>query len=381
MSTTAPRTTTSRATPGTTGTTGTTRAARRRSTAAAAVLAAGTLVLAGCGGTDGPAAADDTIGVSLITKTDSNPFFVAMREGAQEAAAEEGVDLTLAAGTSDADEAGQVEAVEDAVARGDAGILITPNGPGVNQAIEDARAAGLLVLALDTPPDPADVVDATFATDNVRAGELIGEYAAARLDGQPAVIAMLDLLDDVDVSVDWQRDQGFLAGMGIDTADPETKGDEAPTGAYTGGAGGDYTIVCNEPTQGAEDGGRTAMENCLRRDPSVNVVYTVNELSAVGAQQALAAAGRDDVVVVSVDGGCDGVSAVEDGLIDATAQQYPVEMARLGVAAVADLARGGEAPEPTEGKSFVDTGVQLVAGTPVDGVDALDVAEGTELCW
>lgn len=369
MSTTAPRTTTR-----------STSAARRRGTAVAAVLAAGTLVLAGCGGSSGgePAGADETIGVSLITKTDSNPFFVAMREGAQEAAAEEGVDLTLAAGTSDADEAGQVEAVEDAVARGDAGILITPNGPGVNQAIEDARAAGLLVLALDTPPDPADVVDATFATDNVRAGELIGEYAAARLDGQPAVIAMLDLLDDVDVSVDWQRDQGFLAGMGIDTADPETKGDEAPTGAYTGG---DYTIVCNEPTQGAEDGGRTAMENCLQRDPSVNVVYTVNELSAVGAQQALAAAGRDDVVVVSVDGGCDGVSAVEDGLIDATAQQYPVEMARLGVAAVADLARGGEAPEPTEGKSFVDTGVQLVAGTPVDGVDALDVAEGTELCW
>ncbi len=377
MSTTAPRTTTPRTA------SRTARTARRRGTAAATVLAAGALVLAGCGSSSGgePAGADEAIGVSLITKTDSNPFFVAMREGAQEAAAEEGVDLTLAAGTSDADEAGQVEAVEDAVARGDAGILITPNGPGVNQAIEDARAAGLLVLALDTPPDPADVVDATFATDNVRAGELIGEYAAARLDGQPAVIAMLDLLDDVDVSVDWQRDQGFLAGMGIDTADPETKGDEAPTGAYTGGAGGDYTIVCNEPTQGAEDGGRTAMENCLQRDPSVNVVYTVNELSAVGAQQALAAAGRDDVVVVSVDGGCDGVSAVEDGLIDATAQQYPVDMARLGVAAVADLARGGEAPEPTEGKSFVDTGVQLVAGTPVDGVDALDVAEGTELCW
>jgi fructose transport system substrate-binding protein len=369
-------------TPRTSPTGPTTTAARRRP-AAAAVLAVGALVLAGCGGGSAgePAGADETIGVSLITKTDSNPFFVAMREGAQEAAAEEGVDLTLAAGTSDADEAGQVAAVEDAIARGDAGILITPNGPGVNQAIEDARAAGLLVLALDTPPDPADVVDATFATDNVRAGELIGEYAAARLDGQPAVVALLDLLDDVDVSVDWQRDQGFLAGMGIDTADPETKGDEAPTGTYTGGAGGDYTIVCNEPTQGAEDGGRTAMENCLQRDPSINVVYTVNELSAVGAQQALAAAGRDDVVVVSVDGGCDGVSAVEDGLIDATAQQYPVEMARLGVEAVADLARGGEAPEPTEGKSFVDTGVQLVAGTPVDGVDALDVAEGTELCW
>ena len=81
--------------------------------------------------------------------------------------------------------------------------------------------------------------------------------------------------------------------MGIDVADPKKNGDEAKTGKYTGGKGGDYTIVCNEPSNGAEDGGRTAMENCLSKNPNINVVYTINEPAAVGANAALKAAGID----------------------------------------------------------------------------------------
>ena len=123
------------------------------------------------------------------------------------------------------------------------------------------------MIALDTPPDPADTVDITFATDNFKAGELIGKWAAGTLDGKEATIAMLDLFNDKVVSVDYNRDQGFLTGMGIDVKDKTKNGDEAKTGNYTGGKGGDYTIVCNEPTQGAQDGGKTAMENCLSKNP------------------------------------------------------------------------------------------------------------------
>ena len=74
--------------------------------------------------------------------------------------------------------------------------------------------------------------------------------------------------------------------MGIDVADPKKNGDEAKTGKYTGGKGGDYTIVCNEPSNGAEDGGRTAMETCLTKSDGINVVYTINEPAAVGASAA-----------------------------------------------------------------------------------------------
>jgi fructose transport system substrate-binding protein len=319
------------------------------------------------------------VGVSLITKNSSNPFFVSMQQGARREAEARGVDLTIAAGKRDGDEETQVQAIENAIARGERGILITPNGPGVNAALRKAREAGLFVIALDTPTDPPEVVDVTFATDNFRAGTLIGGWARAQLGGRRATIALLDLFSDKVVSVDYERDQGFLTGMGIPTADPRRNGDEAKTGAYDGG---EYSIVCNEPTLGAEDGGRTAMERCLSRSPEVNVVYTINEPSALGAFKALQAAGREKgVLIVSVDGGCAGVNLVKEGIIGATAQQYPVRMAALGVEAIVGIAKGAERPRNSAGRAFFDTGVALVTDRPVTGLDSIDSGQGLARCW
>jgi fructose transport system substrate-binding protein len=331
-------------------------------------------VLSGC--TSGPR---PDVGVSLITKNSSNPFFIAMQQGARKQAAVTGVDLTIAAGRRDGDEEGQVQAIENAVARGERGILITPNGPGVNAALRRARTTGLFVIALDTPTDPPSVVDVTFATDNFNAGMLIGRWARTQLSGRPATIALLDLFADKIVSVDVARDQGFLTGMGIPLADPKRNGDEPKRGRYNGG---EYTIACNEPTLGAEDGGRTAMEACLARDPQINVVYTINEPSALGAYKALQAAGRDKgVLIVSVDGGCGGVRLVQDGVIGATAQQYPLKMAALGVEAIAKIARGGPRPQNSTGLEFFDTGVALVTNKPVAGLPSLSAVEGLGSCW
>ena len=134
----------------------------------AVAATAGLLTLAACGGSDDKSGSstEKKIGVSLITKDSTNPFFVAMQKGAKEEATKNNVDLTVASGKADGDEQGQVQAIENAIAQGQKGILITPNGPGVNSAIKKARDAGLYVIALDTPPDPADTVDITFATDN-----------------------------------------------------------------------------------------------------------------------------------------------------------------------------------------------------------------------
>ncbi|MGS2619766.1 substrate-binding domain-containing protein [Micromonospora sp. LZ34] len=354
---------------------------RRPTALLVAAAAATSMVVSGCGGSgdEGSGDGDSTVAVSLITKNSTNPFFVTMQQGAKKAADAEGVKLNLAAGKEDGDEAGQVQAIEDAIARGDDGILITPNGPGVNPAIKKARDAGLYVIALDTPPDPADTVDITFATDNFKAGELVGKWTAVQLAGKPATIALLDLFNDKIVSVDYNRDQGFLTGMGIDTADKKKNGDEAKTGNYSGGT---YTIACNEPTQGAEDGGRTAMENCLNRNPDINVVYTINEPAAVGAYKALQAAGKTQgVLVVSIDGGCDGVKQVKDGVIGATSQQYPLKMAELGVQAIKKIANDGEKPQVTGGLDFFDTGVTLVTDKPATGVESITSADATGRCW
>jgi fructose transport system substrate-binding protein len=121
--------------------TGSSPAASGAATSAPVVSGAGT-------GSGGP------IGVTLITKTATNPFFVAMAAGAKESADKLGITLTVAAGAEDGDTATQITAIENAISRGDKGILITPSGPDVNPAIKKARDAGLTVIALDTPPDP-----------------------------------------------------------------------------------------------------------------------------------------------------------------------------------------------------------------------------------
>jgi fructose transport system substrate-binding protein len=363
------------------------RSTATRLLAAGAVLTLAGLGLSACGGTSAPAAtgtasAGEKVGVSLIVKTTTNPFFVSMEDGAKKAAEAEGVDLKLAAGKADGDEDTQIQAIENAISKGDKGILITPNGPSVVDALKKAKDAGLFVIALDTPPDPADAADITFATDNFAAGELIGKWTAAQLAGKKAVIALVDLFDDKVVSVDYNRDQGFLTGLGIETADKKKNGDEAKTGKYTAGKGGDYEIVGSQASQGAEDGGRTAMETLLAKNPNVNVVYTINEPAAAGAFEALKAAGKEkDVLIVSVDGGCSGVNNVKSGVIGATAQQYPVKMAELGVKAIVDLAKTGKKPANSEGLDFYNTGVQLVTDKPADGIKSITTTDASKICW
>ncbi len=319
-----------------------------------------------------PAMADG-VSACLITKTDTNPFFVKMKEGAEAKAAELGMTLKSYAGKIDGDHEAQVAAVEACIADGAKGILITASDTkAIVDSVKAARDAGLLVIALDTPLDPIDAADATFATDNFQAGLLIGQWAKATM-GDAAANAKIALLDLAisQPSVDVLRDQGFLQGFGVDLGDPNKWGDES-----------DARIVGNEVTSGNEEGGLKAMETLLAKDPEINVVYTINEPSAAGAFEALKAIGREkDVLIVSVDGGCPGVANVKDGIIGATSQQYPLQMASLGVEAIAKFAADGTKPAPTEGKAFFDTGVALITDKPAAGVESIDTAKGKELCW
>jgi len=318
-------------------------------------------------------AAGHSTSACLITKTDTNPFFVKMKEGATAKAEELGIELKSFAGRIDGDHETQVQAIETCIADGAKGILITASDTSsIVSSVQQARDAGLLVIALDTPLEPIDAADATFATDNFRAGLLIGQWARARM-GDAAADAKIATLD-LNVSqptVDVLRNQGFLEGFGVELNNPDVIGDEE-----------DPRLVGSDVTDGNEEGGRRAMENLLARDPMINVVHTINEPAAAGAYEALKAFGREnDVLIVSVDGGCPGVQNVADGVIGATSQQYPLLMASLGIEAIKAWADEGVKPEPTPGKAFFDTGVALVTDEPVDGVESISVAEGMDLCW
>jgi len=363
---------------------GLTRQRRRGRLGVVAFGALVTLTVAACGSSasagNPSASTAQKVGVALILKNFTNPYFVSMKNDAQAEATKIGVDLTVTAGTKDGDVATQIASIENAVSAGDQGILITPNGPGVNPAISKARQAGLFVIALDTPPNPANTVDITFATDNLAAGKLIGQWTAAQLAGKPATIAMLDLFNDQIVSVDVNRDHGFLEGMGINPGDPSKNGGETAAGSYTGG--GTYSVVCHQPTQGAQDGGKTAMETCLSKNPNINVVYTINEPAAAGAYLALQAAGHTGgVLIVSIDGGCAGVANVQKGIIGATSQQYPGRMALLGVDAIKAIVTKGVKPKVSAGLDFFNTGVELITNTPASGVTSVTSAQGATTCW
>ncbi|GAA0770654.1 sugar ABC transporter substrate-binding protein [Ideonella azotifigens] len=312
-----------------------------------------------------PSLAEDAPVIGLITKTETNPFFVKMKEGAAEAAKAKGAKLLTGAGKADGDNAGQVTAMENMVAAGAKTILLVPSdSKAIVPAIKKARDKGVLVIALDSPSDPPEAVDALFATDNYQAGVLIGQYAKAALAGKTPVIVTLDLFPGHPVGA--QRHNGFLKGMGL--AAPEAKSNELGKGAE---------IVCMADSYGDQAKGQTAMENCLQKAPGVNLVYTINEPAAAGAYNALKKAGKEKgVVIVSVDGGCQGVKDVGAGKIAATSQQYPLKMAAMGVEAGVTFAKTGKKPS-----GYTDTGVMLIADKAVAGVNSQTVAKGTELCW
>ena len=337
-----------------------------RVAALAAVAALGVGIVA-CGDDDssgggggGSSDSNKEVTIGLITKTETNPFFVKMKEGAQAQAKKDNVKLLTASGKTDTDNASQVTALENMTTQGAKVILDVPaDSKAVVPAVKKARDAGVIVIALDTPTEPQDAVDALFATDNKKAGVLIGQYAkaAAEKQGLTPKIGMIDLAPGI--SVGQLRHDGFLEGFGIKEGDPQIAG--------------------AAPAEGDQTKAQAAMENLLQKEPGINVIYTINEPSAFGAATALKAAGKDpkDYVMVSVDGGCKAITdGIKPGIIDATSQQYPLKMAALGVEKGAAAARGG--PKPS---GYTDTGVTLITATPMDGVDSKDAAYGEQNCW
>ena len=301
--------------------------------------------------------------IGLITKTESNPFFVKMKEGAEAEAKKLGAKLLSAAGKTDGDTAGQITAMENMVAAGAKTILITSSGDAIVPTIKKIRAQGVQVIALDSPVPEAD---ALFATDNYKAGILIGQYAKLALGGKKAVIATMDLFPGHPVGA--QRHNGFLKGFGLEA--PDAKSNELG-GAKAG-------VACMADSYGDAAKGQTGMENCLQKNPNINVVYAINEPAAAGAYKALKAAGKDkDVVILGVDGMCsNGVGNVEKGVIAATSMQYPLKMAALGVAAGVQYAKDGKRQS-----GYTDTGVDLVAAKPMAGVKSIDTKTARGQCW
>jgi fructose transport system substrate-binding protein len=322
---------------------------------AVAILVASLALAFGCScKSGGPAGGPLLIGV--VTKTETNPFFVKLREAAAARAHQRGAEVIALAGRFEGDSEGQVTAIESLVSKGVRGILVTPsNSSAILGAVKRARDKGILVTALDTATEPADAVEGTFATDNREAGRLQGAWLRAALAGRAAKVVMLN--GTPGSTVDTARRNGFLQGFGIQD--------------------GDAAIVGRADAYGDQAKAQAAMENLLQAHPDVTVVYTINEPTARGAYAAIAARGKQGAILIgSIDGGCGGVADVKEGRLGATVMQFPKKMAEEGVDAVLEYARTGKRPV-----GFVDTGAVLITDRPQPGLAAENTAFGLASCW
>ncbi|HEV7283864.1 MAG TPA: substrate-binding domain-containing protein [Kaistia sp.] len=302
----------------------------------------------------GAQAQDKTFLIGIVEQQLANPFFAKLQQAGVDAAKKHGLETMTAESSVAGDSATQVAAIENMINRGAKGIVLDPaNASALVKIVQKARDAGIIVVTTNTSLEPATAADASYETDNLAAGELIGKWAKARLGSTPARIAMLDY--DLSDKTAKARHDGFLKGFGIAEGAPEIAG----------------TAL----TQANVETGQSSMENLLSAHPDINAVYTINEPAAQGAFLAIKRA-KKDIVMTSIDGSCSGVRSVADGTIGATVMQFPTNMGTLAVEAIVKAVNGG--PKPT---GVNNSGTILITDNPVDGIESKDSKWGLENCW
>ncbi|WP_214742263.1 MULTISPECIES: ribose ABC transporter substrate-binding protein RbsB [unclassified Exiguobacterium] len=281
-------------------------------------LLALTMVLMAACSTEQPGSTSETetkdgdyeIGLSISTL--NNPFFVALKEGAEEQAKEMDATLTVADAQNDA--AKQVNDVEDMIQKGMDLILINPtDSEAVGAAVQAANDAGIPVITVDRNAETGDVV-AHVASDNVAGGQLAGDYMV-ELVGEGQKVVELEGIPGASATRD--RGQGF--NEAID---------------------GKLEVVAKQSANFDRAEGLTVMENILQDNKDIVAVFAHNDEMALGAVQALEAAGMSDVKVIGFDATDDAVKAVEDGTMAATVAQKPTEIGKLGVEAAINHLKG-----------------------------------------
>lgn len=292
--------------------------------------------------------------VGIVEQQLANPFFSRLQQAGVQRAKDLGLDVMTAESQVAGDSATQVNAIENMINRGVKGIVLDPaNAFALAPIVRTARDAGIVVITTNTSLEPADTANASFETDNVQAGILVGKWARAQLNGKDAHVAMLDY--DLSDKTAGARHNGFLQGFGLKAGSPELSG----------------TAL----TKANVETGQSSMENLLSAHPDINVLYTINEPAAQGAALAIQQGGSP-VFVTSIDGSCSGVRSVASGDIGATVMQFPTKMGQLAIDAINDAVTKGKQPSGVN-----NSGTILITDKPVTGVESQTSAWGLKNCW
>ncbi len=263
---------------------------------------------------DSPAAGAGKVAIGLALSTQNNPFFVELKQGAQEAAQKAGDSLVVV--DAQDDPARQIAGVEDLIQKHVAVILLNPtDSSALVGAVREANAAHIPVITLDRSVNGGEIA-AHIASDNVAGGADAARFLIRQLGGKGQVI---ELQGVPGTSAARDRGQGF---------------DDA---ARSGG----LTVVAAQPANFDRALGMSVTENLLQAHPGVQAIFAQNDEMALGAVRALDAAKAGEVLVVGFDGTPDGLQAVKDGKLAATVAQQPAVIGRLGVETADKIRSGG----------------------------------------
>ena len=266
--------------------------------------------------------------VAFVMKTLNHPFFLDMQRGAQEAASREGIQLVVQAAERELDVEKQMQIIENLLQTGIRVLIVTPSGSReIASAIAKANRADVPVIVVDTRVDPKAAADnklkiASFiGSDNYEGGRLAGEHLAKSTGGKARV--------------------AILEGIpGHETGDSRLRGFRDALQQHPG-----MTIVASQPANWERDLGFTVFQNMLQAHGDIDALFACSDLMALGAVEAIAAAGRSGSIrVVGFDALDDARKMIEAGRMDASVAQSPRDMGRIAVESAARLLRGDAVP-------------------------------------
>ena len=288
--------------------------------------AAAAAALAGCGPRAAPRA--EAPRVALVLKTLNSPFFIDMEKGAQEAARRLGVDLTVQAAEREVDVDKQMQIIENLVQSGVKVLCVTPSGSReIVPAIAKANQAGVHVVVIDTRVDPQAAreagihVDTYIGSDNYEGGKMAGRYLLDATGGR-ARVAVLEGIP------------------GHETCDQRLRGFRDAVKDARG-----IKVVASQTANWERDQGFTVFQHMLEAHPDIDAVFACNDMMALGAVEAIAAARKTGrIKVVGYDAVEDARKAIAEGAILASVAQFPSEMGRVAVESAQKILRGQTLP-------------------------------------
>jgi ribose transport system substrate-binding protein len=286
----------------------------------------------------GTGAAAGTPTVALVVKTLNNPFFIEMQKGAEEAAKKAGVTLVVQAAEREVDVERQMQIIENLIERKVNVLCVAPSGSReIVPVIVKANKAGIPVIIVDTRADEKALTAAggkvaTFiGSDNYDGGKIAAAFLVEKLGGKGNV--------------------AVLEGIpGHETGDARLRGFREVVAKSP-----DVKIVASQPANWERDQGFNVFQNILQANPGINGLFACSDLMALGALEAIAAAGKTGkIVVVGFDALPEARAAIKKGSMAATVAQFPARMGATAVENAAKLLRGEKI------EAFTPVAIELV---------------------